>query len=91
MVIPPTRLRTIAVAAIVLWLVVTVVLLSAHWSLSCTIDGQVASGIDCLGEDATPHAGSAPARWFGFVPLAIVWAAATAALLWCAVTARRRR
>jgi hypothetical protein len=91
MVIPTAQQRTIAAAAVVLWLAVTVVLLTAHWSLSCTVDGQSAGGIDCLGKNGMPDAGSAPASWFGFVPLVLLWVAATAALAWCAVAARRRR
>jgi hypothetical protein len=87
----PTRQRAIAALAVVLWLAVTVTLLTAHWSLSCTVDGQDAGGIDCLGFDTMPQAATAPARWFGFGPLLVLWAAASAALVWSAILARRDR
>jgi hypothetical protein len=85
----PANTRTVAIAAAVLWLAVTVVLLTAHWSLSCTVDGQDAGGIDCLQENTMPHAGSAPASWFGFVPLALLWLTLSGVLVWCARVARR--
>ena len=86
----PSNTRPIAAAAAVLWLTVTIVLLTAHWSLSCTLDGQDAGGIDCLQENTIPHAGSAPASWFGFVPLALLWIVLSGVLVWCALAARRR-
>ena len=86
----PMRLRTLAVTAALLWVAVTLVLLTAQWSLSCTIDGQGANGIDCFQENAMPHAGSAPARWFGFVPLALAWATVTGLMVWSAIAMRRR-
>ena len=87
----PANTRAIAIAAGVLWLAVTLVMLTGHWSLTCTLDGQDANGIDCFQENTIPHAGSAPASWFGFVPLVLVWVAASAALVWCVVAVRRRQ
>jgi hypothetical protein len=81
--------RRIAAVAAVFWLAVTVTLATAHWSLSCTVDGNDANGIDCLQENAMPHAGSAPASWFGFVPLVLLWLAVSSVLVWCALAARR--
>ena len=91
MVIPEGRVRAVAAAATVLWVAVTLMLATGQWSLSCRVDGQDAGGIDCLQWNAMPAAGSAPASWFGFVPLVLLWGAASVVIVWCAVAARRRR
>ncbi len=90
-----TAWRIVAVVSAGACLATVVITATGEWFLTCVDedDGYRLSGIDCLGRRWQAHAAAAPARWFGFVPLVILWAAATLALLACVAHAlwRRRR
>ena len=84
-----SRLGAIAALAAIVWLSCTVTGLSAHWYLTCSRQGQALTGTDCLDFTAVPDTHSAPARWIGFVPLVVLWLAATAILIACLVLRAR--
>ena len=74
------------------WIGSLAILLSGRWFLSCSLDdGEPLGGIDCLGTYSLPQTHSAPARAIGFLPLAVVWLAATASLVFLAVYSIRTR
>jgi hypothetical protein len=73
--------------ALAVWLTATVLLVSPGWYLACEVHGQKLGGIDCLQANALPRTNTTPARWFGFLPLAGAWTAATLVM----VVARRGR
>jgi hypothetical protein len=69
-----------------------VLLLSAEWTLSCTVDGQSLGGIDCLQANTVPQTVSSPAGSIGFLPLvAACLLSATVLALVAAYALRKRR
>jgi hypothetical protein len=76
-----------------IWLASTVMLLSAEWTLSCTVQGQPLGGSDCLQANAAAETDSAPASSIGFLPLVaccLLSATVLAVLAAFAFRARRR-
>ena len=78
-------------AAALVWILATVAIASAHWSMSCNVHGQELGGIDCLQAGTLPRTDTEPIASIGFLPLAIAWLVASAGLAACALEAGTRR
>lgn len=61
-------------AAIAIWLFATAALATGDWWLECAGDGGTFTGIDCLEQlPGSARTTVAPARWFGFTSLLVMW------------------
>jgi hypothetical protein len=68
-----------------------VLLLSAEWTLSCTVDGQSLGGIDCFQANTVPQTISSPAGSIGFLPLVAACLVSATVLALVAAYALRKR